>query len=66
VIESLGTKHAGELQSGERRFPITIKIADRYRASPEAIGRILVTSADGDRIPLARLATIETVETPRC
>ncbi len=64
VVESLGTRRAGELQSGERRFPITIKIAERYRASPEAIGRILVTSANGERIPLARLAAIETVETP--
>jgi len=64
VVESLGTRHAGELQTGDRRFPITIKIADRYRASPEAMGRILVTSATGERIPLARLARIEMVETP--
>ncbi len=64
VVESLGTREVGELQTGERRFPITLKIADRYRASPEAIGRILVTSANGERIPLARLAKIETVETP--
>ncbi len=64
VVESLGTREVGELQSGERRFPITLKIADRYRHSEEAIGRILVTSANGDRIPLARLAKIDTVETP--
>ncbi len=64
VVESLGTREVGELQSGERRFPIALKIADRYRQSPEAIGRILVTSSNGERIPLARLAKIETVETP--
>ena len=34
------------------------------RASPEAIGAILVTTPSGERIPLSRLATIETVEGP--
>jgi cobalt-zinc-cadmium resistance protein CzcA len=64
VVEALGTLKVGELQDGERRFPIAIRLADRYRADREAVGRILVTAANGDRIPLAKLATIRTVDGP--
>ncbi len=64
VVAALGTYQVGTLQDGERRFPITIRIADRYRADETAIGRILVRTASGDRIPLARLAKIETIEGP--
>ncbi len=64
VVESLGTRQVGVLQEGERRFPITLRIDDRYRADMAAIGRILVTSPGGDRIPLARLARITATEGP--
>lgn len=64
VIEALGTLEVGELQEGERRFPITVRLADRYRADVEAVGKVLVTAANGDRIPLARLTNIRTVEGP--
>jgi cobalt-zinc-cadmium resistance protein CzcA len=64
VVEALGTHQVGEMQEGERRFPITLRIHDRYRTDAGAIGRILVTAANGDQIPLARLAAIRTVEGP--
>jgi cobalt-zinc-cadmium resistance protein CzcA len=64
VVESLGTREVGALQEGERRFPITLRIADRYRTDPASVGRILVTSPGGDAIPLARLAKISLAEGP--
>ena len=64
VVRALGTYKVGELQDGDRRFPITVRIADNYRTDSVAVGRILVTAANGDRIPLAQLATIKTVEGP--
>jgi cobalt-zinc-cadmium resistance protein CzcA len=64
VVESLGTREVGVLQEGERRFPITLRIDDRYRESPATIARILVTAPNGDRIPLARLAKIAVTEGP--
>jgi cobalt-zinc-cadmium resistance protein CzcA len=64
VVESLGTREVGQLQEGERRFPITLKIDERYRTDAAAVGRILVTAASGERIPLARLARIRMVEGP--
>ena len=62
VVRALGTFVVGQFQDGERRFPITLRIDDSYRADDRAIGRILVTAANGDRIPLARLAHLRFVE----
>lgn len=64
VVEALGSLDAGSLHEGERRIPIALRIDDRYRVDPEHVGRILVASAGGDRIPLARLATIKTTSGP--
>jgi cobalt-zinc-cadmium resistance protein CzcA len=64
VVESLGTREVGVLQEGERRFPITLRIDDRYRESPKSIARILVTAPNGDRIPLSRLTKIVMTEGP--
>ncbi len=64
VVESLGTREVGVLQEGERRFPITIRVDDRYRLDVAAVGRIPVTAANGDRIPLAALTKIAVVEGP--
>lgn len=64
VVQALGTKEAGMLQDGEMRFPIALRIDDKYRMDAEAVGRILVSGANGDRIPLGRLAKIGTVEGP--
>tara|TARA_R110002096_G_scaffold77896_12_gene183514 strand:+ start:8466 stop:11537 length:3072 start_codon:yes stop_codon:yes gene_type:complete len=64
VIEALGTIDVGEMQEGERRFPITVRLADAYRTNEEAVGTILITAANGDRIPLSKLATIQTTEGP--
>jgi heavy metal efflux system protein len=64
VVEALGTREVGELQDGERRFPIALRIDDRYRRDPLAVGRILVTSPGGDRLPLAKLTKITMTEGP--
>ena len=64
LVESLGSKHLGEVQEGQLRFPLIVRLPEKMRASPEAIGAVLVTTPSGERIPLSRLATIATVEGP--
>lgn len=64
VVEALGSLDAGSLQEGDRRVPIALRLDDRYRLDAEHVGRILVASAGGDRVPLARLASIRTVQGP--
>jgi heavy metal efflux system protein len=64
LVESLGSKPLGEIQEGQLRFPLVVRLPERIRASPKAIGAVLVTTPAGHQIPLSRLATIMTVEGP--
>jgi cobalt-zinc-cadmium resistance protein CzcA len=64
VIEALGGRDVGMLQEGDRRFPIAVRIADKYRAETEDLGRILVTAGSGERIPLSLLSKIKSSEGP--
>ena len=64
LVESLGSLRVGEVFEGQLRFPLIVRLPERFRADPASIGAILVTTPAGERIPLARLATIETVEGP--
>ncbi|WP_339735582.1 CusA/CzcA family heavy metal efflux RND transporter [uncultured Gimesia sp.] len=64
LVRSLGSNHVGEVYEGQLRFPLIIRLPEAARANPEAISEILVATPSGERIPLSRLATIETVEGP--
>jgi cobalt-zinc-cadmium resistance protein CzcA len=64
VIQALGTLEVGELQEGERRFPIAVRLSDRYRTDPGAVASIPVTAANGDRIALGQLAKVSMSEGP--
>jgi cobalt-zinc-cadmium resistance protein CzcA len=64
TVAAIGGIDVGEIQEGERRFPIAVRVAPEYRTDPGRVGRLLVTAADGDRVALDRLTTIETVEAP--
>jgi Cu(I)/Ag(I) efflux system membrane protein CusA/SilA len=43
---------------GRERFPVQVRYARDFRDSPEAIGRLLVSGADGMQVPLAQVADI--------
>jgi cobalt-zinc-cadmium resistance protein CzcA len=64
IVEAIGTKKIGEIREGQRRFDLMVRLAEKYRSDPDAVGRILVPTAGGQRIPLARLAKIRQVEGP--
>jgi heavy metal efflux system protein len=64
LVQSIGSKHLGEVVEGQLRFPLVVRLPDRYRDSREAIGAMLISTPGGERIPLSRLATIEVVEGP--
>jgi len=69
VIQDVIEKGIGETNltvtiEGRRRFPIRVRYGEEFRSSPEAIGRIPVTSPAGESIPLSQLAEIRTVEGP--
>ena len=64
LVESLGSKPLGEVVEGQLRFPLVVRLPEEYRASPEAIGNVLLPTPSGERIPLSRLATVQVVEGP--
>lgn len=64
VVEALGGRDVGMMQEGDQRFPMAVRIADKYRVEPEDLGRILVTAENGQRIPLSQLTKIEMSEGP--
>ena len=64
LVQSLGSYELGEVFQGQLRFPLIVRLPERMRASPKTIGAIQVSTASGQRIPLARLADIQIVEGP--
>jgi cobalt-zinc-cadmium resistance protein CzcA len=64
IVQAIGEIKVGEVREGQRRFDLTMELADRYRNDPDAIGGILVPTPRGERVPLARLAHIEQTQGP--
>ena len=64
LVESIGSKPLGEVVEGQLRFPLIVRLPDQFRESPEAIGTMPVSTPNGERIPLSRLASVEIVEGP--
>jgi copper/silver efflux system protein len=46
---------------GRRRFPARVRYAQQFRASPEALGGLLVSAPGGAQIPLSQVASIQEV-----
>jgi cobalt-zinc-cadmium resistance protein CzcA len=64
LVESVGSMPLGEIVEGQLRFPLVVRLPEKYRNSPEAIGSILLATPAGERIPLSRLASLRVVEGP--
>lgn len=64
LVEALGGREVGSMQEGDRRVPMAVRIAERYRVEPEELGKILVTAQGGERIPLSLLTKIKMSEGP--
>jgi cobalt-zinc-cadmium resistance protein CzcA len=62
VVESLSGRPVGDVIEGPFRFPLAVALPERVRATPEAVGNILISAPSGERLPLFRLATIEIQE----
>ncbi len=64
IIETIGTKPVGEVIEGQLRFPLVVRLPEEFRGGAAAIGSILIPTASGERLPMARLAEIRLVEGP--
>ncbi|MBA4032894.1 MAG: CusA/CzcA family heavy metal efflux RND transporter, partial [Planctomyces sp.] len=64
LVESIGSKPIGEIIEGQLRFPLIVRLPERFRESPQSIGNMLISTPKGERIPLSRLASVEIAEGP--
>jgi cobalt-zinc-cadmium resistance protein CzcA len=64
LVESVGSKPLGEVVEGQLRFPLVVRLPERWRADPEAIKALLIAAPSGERIPLARVAHVQVIEGP--
>lgn len=69
TIQDVIEKGVGEANltvtiEGRNRFPVRVRYSPEFRGTPDAIGRIPVTTAAGASIPLSQLASIRTVDGP--
>jgi cobalt-zinc-cadmium resistance protein CzcA len=59
VIETaIGGKTATEIWEGEKKFAVTVRLKQEDRADISAIGKVLVDTPSGARVPLQELSTI--------
>jgi Cu(I)/Ag(I) efflux system membrane protein CusA/SilA len=49
---------------GRERFPVRVRYAPEYRADPEALGSVLVSSPNGTQVPLSQVAHIQHARGP--
>ncbi len=52
LVQSIGSKPLGDVVEGQLKFPLVARLPESFRASPAAIGEMLVATPSGQRIPL--------------
>ncbi len=62
LVESIGSKPLGEVIEDPYRFPLVVRLPENLRAGKETIASLLIATPAGERIPLARLASVEILE----
>jgi cobalt-zinc-cadmium resistance protein CzcA len=64
LVESLGSLEVGEVIEGQLRFPLVVRLPEQYRSSVDKVRKLLLTSADGGKVPLERLADVDVISGP--
>jgi cobalt-zinc-cadmium resistance protein CzcA len=64
LVESIGSKPLGEVVEDQLRFPLVVRLPERYRLNAESIGKMRLTAANGEQLPLSALAEIRLIEKP--
>ena len=60
VIQSvIGGNPVTQVIEGDRRFDLTVRFKPEFRQSPEAIRSLLITTADGTRVPMGQVANVQ-------
>lgn len=60
AVAAAGGLPVGRVVEPQRRFPLVVRLPVTYRDDPDALGRILIPTAAGGRLPLTQLVRVET------
>jgi heavy metal efflux system protein len=60
VNAAVGGYHVSDVIEGQRRFAVVVRLPERYRSDPEALTQVFLTAPGGERVPLSRVARLET------
>ena len=64
TAQAVGGIPAGEIQDGQLRFPLVVRLPDAVRTDPAALAATLVPTESGAVVPLSAVARVETTEGP--
>ena len=64
VEYAIGEAVVGRTIEGRERYPIRVRLAERFRASPTELAQIPILTAGGAQVPLGSVATLESVRGP--
>ena len=64
VQAGVGGSTATEVIDGRKRFPVVVRLAEAYRGTPEAIGRVLLTAPNRAQVMLSQVARVRVMEGP--
>lgn len=65
VVETaIGENNLTLTIEGRQRFPVRVRYAPQFRATPQALGGVLVTAPNGAQVPIAQLAEIRSIAGP--
>lgn len=64
TVEAVAGIETGEIQEGNLRFPIVVRLPEETRRRPELLSRTPVATGLGAALPLSELATVEMTEGP--
>jgi heavy metal efflux system protein len=59
IDAAVGGSAATQVVQGERTFDLVVRLQPQFRETPDAIGNILVATADGAQIPLRQVADVQ-------
>jgi heavy metal efflux system protein len=65
LSSGVGGAEAGVVFEGVRQFPVTVRYEAEDRSTPERIGRIILVSDTGARVPLESVSDIREIIGPR-
>jgi cobalt-zinc-cadmium resistance protein CzcA len=58
VQAAVGGAAVTQIIDGDRRFDFAVRYSQQFRDTPDAIGKILISTPDGNQIPLSTVADI--------